>query len=103
LLERVIPQVYSFKEYKYAKKLGFKKIIFVLRGSLYSDEQVLDFVRRQEAFAIVMPVDMALSGKALKFKRAGVFVYADSVDDPRQIQALKDNGVDGFYTHTLGP
>ena len=101
-MDRVIPQVYNQSEYFYAQKLGFKNIIYTLYMSEDSDAEIIDFCKNNDVFAITMPKARALnSDLANDLNELGVFVYAHTIDDLNEFEALKQKGVKGIYTNLL--
>jgi len=102
LMDRIIPQVYNQDEYKYAKELGFKNIIYTLYMSEDTDDQIIDFCTLNKPFAITMPKSRALeSDLATRLSDMGIYVYAHTVNEEAEFEELKEKGVQGIYTDTL--
>src|SRR5690606_35990645 len=53
-MNKIVPQVYSFEEYEIAKELGFNNIILTLYRSNYTDEEIVEFAKENELFAVTM-------------------------------------------------
>lgn len=96
--DRIIPQVYSFEEYDIAKKMGFKNIILTLYRSKYTDEEIVEFAKENEIFAITMPKDRGYSPLPMKLKEIDVFTYVHTINELYIYEELYENGVSGIYT-----
>jgi len=103
LIGRIIPQIYKMEEYAPVKDLGYTNIILTLYASNYSDEEIIDFVRQQQVFAITIPIYRARTDLPKKLKRENVFVYAHTINDHSLRQELELYGIDGFYTDDILP
>ena len=102
LVDRVIPQVYNQNEYFYAKNLGFKNIIYTLYMSEDTDEQILDFCKHNDIFAITMPLQRVLDSElSQKLSELGVYVYTHTVNDDETYKTVLLKGVKGIYTDSL--
>ena len=102
ILDRIIPQVYNQDEYIYAKDLGFKNIIYTLYVSEDTDDEVVDFCRKNKVFAITMPKSRAIdTDLAEKLSYINVYVYSHTVNGEDEFKNLKEKGVCGIYTDTL--
>ncbi len=98
----VIPQVYNQDEYFFAKELGFENIIYTLYMSEDTDDEVINFCKENDVFAITMPLKMAQeSALASNLKEKGVFVYTHTVNNKAVFEELKSNGIQGIYTDYL--
>lgn len=95
---RIIPQVYSFEEYKLAKQLGFNNIILTLYRSNYTDEEIIEFAKKNKIFAITMPKDRGYSTLPAKLKEIGVFTYVHTINELYVFEELYKYGVQGIYT-----
>ena len=100
-LEKIIPQVYSFKEYDEISKLGFKNIILTLYRMKVVPAEVISFASEKRPFAITMPLGLARSNLASTLKERGVIVYTHTVNDIQIYNSLITNGVYGVYTDSL--
>lgn len=97
-LDRIVPQVYSFEEYRLARELGFKNIILTLYKCDYTDEEVVEFAEENQIFAITMPIDRGYSPLPMRLKNIGVFTYVHTVNELYIFEELYENGVSGIYT-----
>ncbi len=103
LVHQIIPQVYKIDEYNPVRGLGYKNIILTLYLSRYSDDQLIDFVKKHEVFAITMPIDRGRTELPKKLRKENVFVYTHTINNEVLRQELESNGVNGFYTDDLLP
>jgi glycerophosphoryl diester phosphodiesterase len=103
LRERVIPQIYRFREYEPVRGLGFSDVILTLYAKNYSDGAVMEFARRREVWAVTMPVDRGRGDLPSRLGALGCSVYVHTVNDAALTAELGSHGVDGFYTDTLRP
>ncbi len=94
----IIPQVYSFDEYELAKEMGFENIILTLYRSKYTDEEIVEFSKENEIFAITMPKDRGYSQLPRQLKEIGVFTYVHTINELYVFEELYENGVSGIYT-----
>jgi glycerophosphoryl diester phosphodiesterase len=100
----IIPQVYNFKEFGEAKKLGFYKIILTLyKFDKINPYELLSFSKTNSPFAITMHWRLAQSGLAKFFAQNNVVVYAHTVNNDELFSTLKKIGVYGIYTDTISP
>ncbi|WP_025640575.1 glycerophosphodiester phosphodiesterase family protein [Schnuerera ultunensis] len=95
---RIIPQVYSFEEYELAKNMGFNNIILTLYKADYTDEDIVEFARENEIFAITMPLDRGSSTLPMRLKEIGVFTYVHTINELYVFEELYEKGVGGIYT-----
>jgi len=106
---QVIPQIYYFEEYDKVRSLGYKNIIFTLvksdwsdgktpAKSLYSDEEILRFVKKYPVLAMAISKERAITGLFQKLNSIGVFVYVYVVNQIEEMRELINKGVNGFYT-----
>lgn len=100
---QIIPQIYQFTEYNPVRNLGFDNIILTLYKKNYSDDILLEFVKRYPVSAVTMPIAKAKTNLPSKLKRMNIFVYTHTVNQQELVDRLKANGVDGFYTDLLKP
>lgn len=99
LTDRIIPQIIHFREYGRVKSLGYNNIILTLYISNPTDIEVMDFVSRNEVFAVTMHKERALqTDLALNLGTQGIFVYAHPVNSQTDMILLKKRGIKGFYT-----
>ncbi len=107
LYKRFIPQIYEFEEYDMVKRLGFPKIILTLyRIGNWTPEQIVSFVAKDDVqlFAITMWANLALERNRTKeLTKNNIFIFAHTVNDFIQYEALRNRGVGGVYTDFLTP
>lgn len=103
LITQFIPQVYRIEQYFLVQNLGYENIILTLYASNYTDEEIIDFVKLFDVFAITMPVSRSRTELPRKLKDENVFVYAHTINNNELRQELELYGIDGFYTDDLLP
>lgn len=101
LLPRIVPQIFHFEEYDPIKAIGFPKLILSLYAMDATDDEVVEFVKTHPVHAVTMPAERAKDG--VLAKRLGVPVYAHTVNEKAELDALLAAGVDGVYTDKLSP
>jgi glycerophosphoryl diester phosphodiesterase len=94
----LIPQVYSYAEYKDVKKIGYENIILTLYRMRVFPPFLVYFCGREKPFAVTMPLSLARSGLAESLKTKNVYVYAHTINDLNLFTELRKKGVDGIYT-----
>lgn len=101
-INRFIPQIYTFSEYKTVSNLGYKNIIYTTYMNYISNKDLLYFAKNNDLFAVTMPYESALTGLAKGiYDNTGTKVYAHTVNDVETYNKLKAVGVYGVYTDTL--
>ncbi|SCG81810.1 sulfatase [Proteiniborus sp. DW1] len=103
LINQFIPQIYKLDEFIPVQGLGYSNIILTLYASTYPDEELIDFVRRHEIFAITMPIERARTVLPEKLKKENIFVYTHTINDSELRKELEAKGIDGFYTDEILP
>lgn len=103
IINKVIPQIYFFREYSSVYKLGYNNIILTLYRSNYNDELVVEFVKNFPLFGITMWYSRGLTDLPLKLSQNNVRVFAHTVNDTSLRSKLLLNGVYGVYTDFLNP
>lgn len=102
--DRLIPQIYQIEEYKPAKDLGYKNIIFLLDKTKISNEEIIDFTESNGLFAVTMNKERAKEGwLAQKLKEKKVFVYVYTINNIEEFGDLQQIGTSGFYTDFIAP
>lgn len=101
--DRVIPQVYSYREYDDVSGLGYANIILTLYRMKVVPEDVLTFCRERRPFAVTMSLWLARSGLASQLHGQEIVVYAHTVNDPGLFAELAGEGVYGIYTDEIAP
>lgn len=100
--DRIIPQIYHMEEYEPIANMGYKNIIYTLYlSSKVSDEEILEFARENELFAITMPEKRAEGTLPNLLKKEGILTYTHTINDKKTKKKLEQNGVYGFYTDEL--
>ena len=65
-------------------------------------EKIIDFIKKDEIYAITMPVDMVMKSElALQLQSHGVYVYAHTINDKHIYENVRTYGAAGIYTDFL--
>ncbi|MBW2466917.1 MAG: amidohydrolase [Deltaproteobacteria bacterium] len=99
----IIPQVYSYREYAEAERIGYNTIILTIYRMKTNALELLNFSRNNTPFAITMPWKVAQSGLAYQLYWNGMKVYAHTVNDIDLFNSLRKIGVYGIYTDYISP
>ncbi len=79
--------------------MGFDNIILTLYRSKYTDEEIIEFAKKNKIFAITMPKDRGgYSSLPMKLKEIDVFTYVHTINELYVFEELYENGVSGIYT-----
>lgn len=98
-----IPQIYQFGEYVPIRYMGYEKIILSLYANSNSEEEVIEFVKRNPLFALTMHIDRIQGGWAKRIReKTGIFIYGHTINDPDLEKEILSKGADGIYTDDLG-
>ncbi|SHD76238.1 hypothetical protein [Schnuerera ultunensis] len=81
-----------------ARDMGFDNIILTLYRSKYTDEEIIEFAKKNKIFAITMPKDRGYSSLPMKLKKIDVFTYVHTINELYVFEELYENGVSGIYT-----
>lgn len=100
--KRIIPQIYQTSEFEPVKAMGYENIIFTLYRTGISDEEVLEFGRNNDLFAVTMPAERARS-LAQDLSDNGIIVYAHTINSVQTFDELQEIGVHGVYTDFMDP
>ena len=98
VIDRFIPQVYSFKEYFSVRKLGFDKIIFSIYLKKYSNGVIVKFIDKYPISALTMPANRVYKDFIKQVNDHNTLVFVHTVNDLDEMNVLKSLGVYGFYT-----
>ena len=103
ILQRFYVQIYTFEEYSDIREMGFGEIILTLYMSAYRDEDIVNFVRENNIYAVTMPVNRAETQLPMILKKINVRVFAHTVNSKGIYSKLLYNGVYGIYTDSIYP
>lgn len=101
LIDRIIPQIYAFEEYKPVRDMGYRHIILTLYAKNYPDGPILDFAQNQRPLAITMWAARALGPLPPQLTRLKIPTFAHTINSSKEQRELEANGVAGFYTDFL--
>lgn len=101
--DQFIPQIYQFGEYVPIRYMGYEKIILSLYANGNSEEEVIEFVKRNPLFALTMHIDRIKGGWAKRVKnKTDVFIYGHTINNLDLEKEIISGGADGLYTDDLG-
>ena len=104
LLDRLVPQIFRPDEHEAAKSLGFDRIIYSLYRSWINPILILWFVRRADLFAVtIRKTRIGWFNIGQRINRLGTPVYAHTVNDRDEVEALAEQGATGVYSDSLRP
>ena len=101
MMYRIIPQVYNQEEYKYAKDLGFENIIYTLYMSEDTQEEIIEFCKQNNPFAITMNTYWAYTNLPAELAKLDIYTYAHTINTVQEFETLKNKGINGVYTDNL--
>lgn len=102
LLDRIIPELYTEEMIRIVRDIHpFKHLFFSLYLSNYSLQETVDIIRDYDVKAVAMPTERATPELVQAIRGAGAVVYAHTVNDIGELNALRAVGVNGFYTDFL--
>ncbi len=97
---RIIPQIYSYGEFGYAKLMGFPDVILTTyRMDVATEQPVIDFVKNNGLYALTVSAGHEELWRAAA--RQGVKTYCHPVDTFEEAEALLEEGVAGVYSGVL--
>ncbi|MGN0711239.1 MAG: glycerophosphodiester phosphodiesterase family protein [Anaerovoracaceae bacterium] len=103
-IKQMVPQIYDYSEFETAKALGYEDIIFTLYTQSTIDKQeLLEFVRENDIYAVTMPVNYWVKGVCGFLAKGGVKVYVHPVYTVEEAEKKFAEGAYGVYSSTLIP
>jgi glycerophosphoryl diester phosphodiesterase len=99
--DRIIPQIYYMEEYVRAEYYGYRNIIYTLYITKNTEDEIIDFIKHNELFALTMPVDMINKDFIDRIKETDTFIYTHTINDLEKVKEYEEIGIDGFYTDDL--
>lgn len=104
-INRFIPQVYAFKDYRTVKRMGFKNVIITLYSMAYNIKSDPDYIYKQakklKPYAIAVPESMLSDEYISKLRPDEIKYFVHTVNDSDKADELFDKGIYGVYTDTL--
>ncbi len=100
LLGRIIPQIYSPKDYDQVKKFPVREIIYTLyKDAGVSDDDVFDFVReRPDITVVTMSTGRFSAPLAGRLSNINRHVFVHTINNAADISNFRGQGARGFYT-----
>lgn len=104
VLDRIIPQIYNEDMLSWVMDVyPFKSIIFTLYATSWTPQSVYEFCAESGVRFITMWADAVTEDIMTLWNTLGIQVGAHTCNDPAQIDALRELGVDVIYTDFVGP
>jgi glycerophosphoryl diester phosphodiesterase len=105
ILDRIAPQIYNQEMLPWIKEhYDFKDIIYALYMSPDTDEQVVDFVAKNNIKVVLMHLGRQNKEFVRKLKEEGAYTYVHTVNLLSVVEKLiNEEGVQGVYTDFLLP
>lgn len=103
LKDRIIPQIHNMTSYPAAFTRNFDYILLNPVYKEYTEEEIIDFVKRNEVLGVIISEDMIEEGLPKKLKEENLLTYVYSINDRKNIKELKRKDVFGIFTESLYP
>jgi len=100
---QIIPQIYSPEEYSAVKSIGYSNIIFTAYRSSMGLNDIVEFCQSHDLFALTIPKGWLSENTLKSLSSIQTPLFTHTVNAPNNLNAYKQNGVDGFYTDYLTP
>lgn len=98
LAAQTIPQIYQLSEYQAVRELGYDKIILTLYIVRSTDDEIVEFARDNQLFAVTMPIFKAQTDLPQRLGQLGVYTYSHTINSLNQAEELERLGISGFYS-----
>jgi glycerophosphoryl diester phosphodiesterase len=102
LIDRFIPQIYSFDEYGPVREQGYRDIILTLYAMSYEDKTncplLVDFALEHPLFAFTFDKTLANVRYVAGLMDAGIRLYTHTVNDADEIKDQLAMGITGVYS-----
>jgi len=100
---RFIPQIHKLKNYKKTKELGFEKIILTTYRNKLPAEELGEFCRENELFALTMPHARIENDTFERLGEINTPVFVHTINSAEIASTFVAKGVSGVYTDFLYP
>ncbi|MFX3687936.1 MAG: phosphatidylinositol-specific phospholipase C/glycerophosphodiester phosphodiesterase family protein [Paenibacillus sp.] len=102
VLNRVVVQIYNEPMLETVKEVyTFPSIIYTLYATQDTEDQVVDFVQKNEIDAVTMPEYKVNQNFVAKLNSAGAVTYVHTINDTEQVANYEKWGVYGVYSDVL--
>jgi len=101
--DRIIPQIHNMESYPAAFTRNFDNILLNPIFKEYTEEEILDFTKRNELLVVVISEDMAEGELPKKLKEEGILTYVYDVNNRDHMKELKKKNVFGVFTKKIVP
>lgn len=106
LLDRILPEVFSFESYMEARYYGYRNVIISLYAMDVSDRDLFRFLKHNKhVYAVAMPVETYnVNPTLIRILRGqGIRILVHTVNDGRQAHRILEDPTAGIYTDILTP
>lgn len=102
VLDRVVVQIYNEPMLETVKEVyAFPSIIYTLYATQDTEDQVIDFVQKNDIDAVTMPEYKVNQNFVAKLNSAGSVTYVHTINDTEQVANYEKWGVYGVYSDVL--
>ncbi|MEK3778280.1 MULTISPECIES: phosphatidylinositol-specific phospholipase C/glycerophosphodiester phosphodiesterase family protein [unclassified Paenibacillus] len=102
VLDRVVVQIYNEPMLETVKEVyAFPSIIYTLYATQDTEDQVVDFVQKNDIDAVTMPEYKVNQNFVAKLNSAGSVTYVHTINDTEQVANYEKWGVYGVYSDVL--
>jgi glycerophosphoryl diester phosphodiesterase len=102
LRDRFLPQIYRPEEYRYARELGFRRIVFSVYRSSMNDRQIVEFASAHPLWALTISEHVAQHFDLSELLARGAPpIFVHTINDAAVFDALLARGFHGVYTDRL--
>lgn len=104
LIDRFLPQIYDYDQWREVHDLGYKDIILTLYAMAeLNPDQVASFAAEHGIYAVTMPDYLADRGICKSLSDRGIIVYVHPVSDYETARKYMRRGAYGVYSGSLLP
>lgn len=103
LMQRFIPQAYSFEEYDEISALGFRNIILTLYRMDTDVGTLADFAQNSSPWAITIPEERVTEELITAISEKGTNVYSHTINSLDFFETWQPLGLTGIYTDYFQP
>ena len=97
LRDRFIVEMKEFKDYVHLTHKAYKNIFLNLVETDYTEDQILDFLKKNHISGIVMDQELGNTDLPKTFKEQNIDTYVEGVNSKLKMKKLEKNQVYGFF------
>ncbi|MDF2154549.1 hypothetical protein [Vibrio sp. CAU 1672] len=105
LINRIVPQIYTPKNFAQVRRSGYDKVIWTLYRFPASQREILYWMGKLSgSVAVTMPQQLAKEGLGCKLKQFQVTTFTHTINSEPLLKLFQEQyGIDEVYTDTLAP